>query len=85
MKYILAITITLLPSGAVAQQFTPEQMLDVMTKSLGNRDVRVQDCGHTKPIKGHHLVDPFRLTCTKDQIKNTISGATSKINPLHPD
>ena len=43
MKYILAITITLLPSGAVAQQFTPEQMLEVMTKSPSNRDVRVQD------------------------------------------
>ena len=43
MKHLLAITITLLPSGAVAQQFTPEQMLDVMTKPPNNRDVRVQD------------------------------------------
>ena len=43
MKYLLAITITLLPSAALAQQFTPQQMLDVMTKSPENRDVRVHD------------------------------------------
>ena len=43
MKHLLAITITLLPSAVLAQQFTPEQMLDVMTKSPSNRDVRVQD------------------------------------------
>ena len=43
MKYFLAITIALLPSAALAEQFTPQQMLDVMTKSPSNRDVRVQD------------------------------------------
>ena len=43
MKHLLAITITLLPSAVLAQQFTPQQMLDVMTKSPSNRDVRVQD------------------------------------------
>ena len=43
MKYLLAITIALLPSAALAEQFTPQQMLDVMTKSPGNRDVRVHD------------------------------------------
>jgi hypothetical protein len=43
VKHILATTIALLPSAALAQQFTPQQMLDVMTKSPGNRDVRVQD------------------------------------------
>jgi len=43
MKYLLAITITLLPSAVLGQQFTPEQMLDVMTKSPTNRDVRVHD------------------------------------------
>ena len=43
MKHLLAITIALLPSAALAQQFTPEQMLDVMTKAPSNRDVRVQD------------------------------------------
>ena len=43
LKHLLAIVITLLPSAALAEQFTPEQMLDVMTKSPSNRDVRVQD------------------------------------------
>ena len=43
MKHLLAITIALLPSAVLAEQFTPEQMLDVMTKSPSNRDVRVQD------------------------------------------
>jgi len=43
LKYLLAITIALLPSAALAQQFTPQQLIDVMTKSPSNRDVRVQD------------------------------------------
>ena len=43
MKHLLAITIALLPSATLAQQFTPRQMLDVMTKSPENRDVRVHD------------------------------------------
>ena len=43
MKHLVAITITLLPSAALAQQFTPEQMIEVMTKSPENRDVRVHD------------------------------------------
>ena len=43
MKYFLAVTIALLPTAALAEQFTPEQMLDVMTKSPSNRDVRVHD------------------------------------------
>ena len=43
MKHLLAITITLLPSAVLAQQFTPQQLIDVMTKSPSNRDVRVQD------------------------------------------
>tara|TARA_E500000178_G_C16680713_1_gene599195 strand:+ start:412 stop:678 length:267 start_codon:yes stop_codon:yes gene_type:complete len=43
MKHLLAITIALLPSAVLAQQFTPQQMLDVMTKSPENRDVRVHD------------------------------------------
>ena len=46
MKLFLAITITLLPSAALAEQFTPQQMLDVMTKSPSNRDVRVHDSVH---------------------------------------
>ena len=43
MKHLLAIAITLLQSAALAEQFTPEQMLEVMTKSPENRDVRVGD------------------------------------------
>jgi len=43
IKWLPVITITLLPSALMAQQFTPEQMLDVMTKSPSNRDVRVND------------------------------------------
>ena len=43
MKHLLAITVALLPSAALAEQFTPEQMLEVMTKSPENRDVRVGD------------------------------------------
>ena len=43
MKHLLAITITLLPSAVLAEQFTPQQMLDVMTKSPINRNVRVHD------------------------------------------
>ena len=43
MKHLLAITIALLPSAALAQQFTPEQLIEVMTKSPDNRDVRVHD------------------------------------------
>ena len=48
MKHLLAITIALLPSAVFAQQFTPEQMLEVMTKSPSNRDVRVQDALYIK-------------------------------------
>ena len=43
MKHLLAVTIALLPSAVLAQQFTPQQMLDAMTKSPENRDVRVHD------------------------------------------
>ena len=43
LKHLQAITIALLPSAALAQQFTPEQLIEVMTKSPENRDVRVHD------------------------------------------
>ena len=43
VKHLLAITVALLPTAALAQQFMPKQMLDVMTKSPENRDVRVHD------------------------------------------
>ena len=50
MKHLLAITIAMLPSSVFAQQFTPQQMLDVMTKSPNNRDVRVQDAAIAIPM-----------------------------------
>ena len=50
MKYILAITIALLPLAVLAEQFTPQQMLDVMTKSPSNRDVRVHDAAVAIPM-----------------------------------
>ena len=40
----------LLPSAVFAQQFTPQQMLDVITKSPNNRDVRVQDAAIAIPM-----------------------------------
>ena len=43
MKHFLAITIALLPSAVLAEQFTPQQLFDVMMKSPENRDVRVHD------------------------------------------
>jgi len=46
MKHLLAIAITLLPSAALAEQFTPQQLIEVMTKSPENRDVRMHDQGH---------------------------------------
>ena len=51
MKHFLAITIALLPSAVLAEQFTPQQMLDVMTKSPENRDVRVHDGKSPRPIQ----------------------------------
>ena len=52
MKYFLAISIALLPSAVLAEQFMPEQMLEVMTKSPKNRDVRVGD--HAKEYPHNH-------------------------------
>ena len=43
MKYLITITSMLLPSAVLAQKFTPQQLIEVMTKSPSNRDVRVQD------------------------------------------
>ena len=43
MKHLLAITVALLPSAVFAEQFTPQQLIEVMTKSPSNRDVRVHD------------------------------------------
>ena len=58
MKHLLAIIIALLPTAVIAQQFTPQQMIDVMTKSPSNRDVRVHD--EPLPFNGiqvHEQVD----------------------------
>jgi len=50
VKHLLAITIALLPSAVLAEQFTPQQMLDVITKSPENRDVRVHDAAIAIPM-----------------------------------
>ena len=49
-EHLLAIAIALLPAAALAEQFTPEQMLDVMTKSPESRDVRVHDAAVAVPM-----------------------------------
>ena len=56
MKHLLAITIALLPSAVLAEQFTPQQMLDVMTKSPNNRDVRVHDAAVAIPMYYSNLL-----------------------------
>ena len=38
-----AASLLVVQAPVLAQQFTPQQMLDVMTKSPSNRDVRVHD------------------------------------------
>ena len=43
LKHLFAISIALLPSAVLAEQFTPEQLIEVMTKSPRNRGVRVHD------------------------------------------
>ena len=52
VKCLLAIAIALLPSAVLAEQFTPQQMLDAMTKSPSNRDVRVQDGNIHQDVAG---------------------------------
>ena len=50
------------PSAVLAEQFTPEQMLDVMTKSPSNRDARVQDATlHTSNINSGFI--DLAVTC----------------------
>ena len=56
MKHLLAITIALLPSAVLAQKFTPQQMIDVMTKSPNNRDVRVHDAAVAIPMYYSNLL-----------------------------
>jgi len=65
IKWLPVITITLLPSAVMAQQFTPEQMLDVMTKSPSNRDVRVHDTSRAYTQK---IVDRTPITQVRDNL-----------------
>ena len=76
MKHILAITIVLLPSAALAQQFTPKQMLDVMTKSPNNRDVRVQDAAIAIPMYKDITVndEESELRALLQQLRNEVEG-----------
>ena len=83
VKHLLAITITLLPSAVLAQQFTPQQMLDVMTKSPENRDVKVHDPTTVVPYhnfvhySGHGAFNNGEITntgsqpLTRDQVRAT--------------
>ena len=64
LKRLLAITIALLPSAVLAEKFTPQQMLEVMTKSPSNRDVRVHDFVH---YSGHGAFSNREITNTGSQ------------------
>jgi hypothetical protein len=74
LKYFLAVTITLLPSAALAQQFTPQQMLDVMTKSPSNRNVRVQDAAIAIPMYEDVTVnnEESELRALLQQLRNEV-------------
>ena len=76
MKHLLAITIALLPSVALAEQFTPEQMLDVMTKSPENRDVRVQDAAIAIPMYKDITAndEESELRVLLQQLRNEVEG-----------
>ena len=76
MKHLLAITITLLPSAVLAEQFTPKQMLDVMTKSPSNRDVRVQDAAIAIPMYEDITVndEESELRALLQQLRNEVEG-----------
>lgn len=57
VKHLLAITIALLPSAVIAEQFTPQQMLEVMTKTPENRGVRVHDYRTLSCIGARSLIE----------------------------
>jgi len=74
MKHLLAITIALLPLAVMAEQFTPQQMLEVMTKSPENRDVRVHD-DDCKPWKPYDYgAAAMRDLFTNRQEETTLCG-----------
>ena len=76
MKYFLAVTIALLPSAVIAEQFTPQQMLDVMTKSPSNRNVRVQDAAIAIPMYEDVTVnnEESELRALLQQLRNEVEG-----------
>ena len=80
MKHLLAITITLLPSAVLSQQFTPQQMLDVMTKSPSNRDVRVQDAAIAIPMYKDITVndEESELRALLQELRNEVEDKTNR-------
>ena len=80
MKHLLAITITLLPSVVLAQQFTPQQMLDVMTRSPSNRNVRVQDAAIAIPMYEDITVndEESELRALLQQLRNEVNEVEGK-------
>ena len=70
IKWLPFMTITLFPPAVLAQQFTPQQMLDVMTKSPSNRDVRVQDAAVAIPMYRQNGV-LLEWRCSNDGLTTT--------------
>ena len=70
MKHLLLIAIALLPSAVLAQKFTQQQMLDVMTKSPSNRNVRVHDFVH---YSGHGAFNNGEITNSGINYEPTIN------------
>ena len=76
MKQLLAAKIALLPSAALAQQFTPHQLIDVMTKSPSNRNVSVQDAAIAMPMYQDVRVNDEESGLRKilQQLHNEVEG-----------
>ena len=74
MKHLLAITVALLPSAVLAEQFTPEQLIEVMTKSPNNRDVRVQDAAIAIPMYEDIIVndEESELRALLQELRNEV-------------
>ena len=75
-KHFFLVAIALLPSAVLSQQFTPQQMLDVMTKSPSNRDVRVQDAAIAIPMYEDITVndEETELRALLQQLRNEVEG-----------
>ena len=80
VKHFLAITIALFPSAVLAQKFTPQQMLDVMTRSPENRDVRVQDAAIAMPMYKDITVndEESELRVVLQQLRNEVNEVEGK-------